>query len=250
MQSVGRIAAILRCFSPDNAEMSLSELARRMGLGKATAYRYATALQEAEILKWDEERKVYGIGSEPLRLASILIRSFSVENAAAPFLRRITASLDLTSTLAVWLDATPVVVACDAATTRIVRQEIALGTRVQPGHAAGLVLQAFGPPARMSQVPPRELAVVRETGVAINTNIGDGLRAISVPVIQNDIAIAALSVLGPLPILPDSTESDQVRLLSETAQELSRSIGGEVPEQTLRIVRESAEASLGVALAD
>jgi DNA-binding IclR family transcriptional regulator len=226
MKSVDRIAAILKCFSPDTPELTLPELSRLMGLGKATVYRYATALHQAGLLKWDEERKVYGVGPEPMRLASVLVRSFSIEHAAAPYLRRLTESLDLTSTLAVWFDGGAVVVACDSGTSRIVRQDLALGTRMQRGHAAGLILQAFGPPSRQPPDTPHDLDAVRRAGIAINTNLPDGLRALSAPVIQGDMAIAALSILGPLPILPDDPDSQQARVLKDTARELSVSVGG------------------------
>jgi len=226
MKSVDRIAAILGCFSPESPELALPELARKMGLGKATVYRYATALHQAGLLRWDEERQVYGVGPEPLRLTSVLIRSFSIEQVSAPFLRRLTEALDLTSTLAVWFDGTPVVVACDSGTSRTVRQEIALGTRLAHGNAAGLVLLAFGPSGRLPAEPPYGLEQVVEQRIAIATNIRDGLRAISVPVFQGDVAIAALSVLGPVPILPEDPDSDQAKVLKGIGRELSRSVGG------------------------
>jgi IclR family transcriptional regulator, KDG regulon repressor len=226
MKSVHRIAAILGCFSPDSPELALPELARKMGLGKATVYRYATAMHQSGLLRWDDQRQVYGVGPEPLRLTSVLIRSFSIEQVSAPFLRRLTEMLDLTTTLAVWFDDSPVIVACDSGTSRPVRQDLALGTRLGRGNAAGLVLQAFGPRSSLPAEMPYDLEQVRKDRIAIVTNVADGLRAISVPIFQGDVAIAALSVLGPVPILPGEVDSEQVKVLQDVGRELSRSVGG------------------------
>jgi DNA-binding IclR family transcriptional regulator len=221
MKSVDRVGALLACFSTDTPELALPELAQQMGLGKATVYRYATALHQAGLLRWDEERQVYGVGPEPLRLTSVLIRSFSVEQLSAPFMRRLGETLDLTTTLAVWFDGTPVIVACFSATSRDVRQEIALGTRLAHEHAAGLVLRTFGTPSRRKGKVAAELESVRKAGMAIVTNERDGIRAISAPVFRDDLAVGALSVLGPIPILPESTDSEHARALLATCKEIT-----------------------------
>ena len=50
-QSVERAARMLELFSVDEPELTLSQITSRMGLNKATAHRYATALRRAGLMR-------------------------------------------------------------------------------------------------------------------------------------------------------------------------------------------------------
>jgi IclR family pca regulon transcriptional regulator len=216
---------ILRCFTASTPELSMPELSRALGLSKATVHRYVSALHQVGLLAYDEARSVYGIGPETLRLASVLLRSFSLQEVSGPAMRRLTQELDQTTTLSVWFDGAPVVVWCEAGTRRDVRQVIAAGTRLPLHSSAGQVLLAFG-----THVGPvdggRDLEQVRADGVAVSTNLVDGMRGVSAPIFLGDGGVAALAVIGPAPILPDETDSVVARSLLRTADDITHLIGG------------------------
>jgi DNA-binding IclR family transcriptional regulator len=226
MKSVGRMGEILRCFTATTPELSLPELSRLLGLSKATVHRYASALNQVGLLSYDEQRYVYGIGPEALRLATVLLRSFTVQEAAAPLMRRLTRELDQTTTLSVWYDGAPVVVWCESGTGRDVRQVIAVGTRLPEHSSAGLVFLAFGRGAGAADGGSHDLEAVRRHGIAVSTNLVDGMRAVGAPIFRGQEAVAALAVIGPQPIVPEEPDSVVARSLLRTADEITRLIGG------------------------
>ena len=225
MKTIGRMGDILRCFTPSTSELSLPELSRELGLSRATVHRYVSALSRIGLLSYDDVRAVYGVGPEMLRLASILLRSFSLQEVAAPAMRRLTQDLDQTTTLSVWYEGAPVVVWCEAGTRRDVRQVIAVGTRLAPHSSAGLVLRAFDARSGRGE-RDRELERVRADGVAVSTNVVDGMRGVSAPIYLGDGGVAALAVIGPVPILSEEPDSPVARSLLRTTDEITNLIGG------------------------
>jgi DNA-binding IclR family transcriptional regulator len=195
-------------------------------LSKATVHRYVSALRQVGLLAYDESRSIYAIGPETLRLASVLLRSFSVQEIAAPGMRRLTQELDQTTTLSVWFDGAPVVVWCEAGTRRDVRQVIAVGTSLPLHSSAGQVLLAFGAQAGRPVDGGHDLERVRAHGVAVSTNLVDGMRGVSAPIFLSGGGVAALAVIGPAPIVPEESDSVVARSLLRTAEEITHLIGG------------------------
>jgi len=222
MKSVGRMGEILGCFTPARPELSLPQLSRALELSKATVHRYASALHQVGLLAYDDERAVYRVGPEALRLASVLLRSFSLPEVAAPVMRRLTQELDQTTTLSVWFDGAPMVVWCESGTRRDVRQVIAVGTRLPLHSSAGRVLLAFGHEPAVGD----EHDAVRAGRIAVSTNLADGMRGISAPIFLGGGDVAALAVIGPAPIVPDERDSPAALAVLRSADEITDSIGG------------------------
>ena len=230
---------MLACLSRDVPEVGLPQLAQRLGWSKATVHRYASALERAGLLSYDERRQLYSIGPEVLRLASILTRRVSLQDAATPVMKRLTREVDVTTTLSVWLGSRPVVVRCESDTSRLVRWELPTGTQLPLDSAAGAVFQAFGDESTVASDQP-ELALLRRTGLAIHTGIEDGMRALAVPVTYHRELAAVLSLVGPIPTLPDSRDHPTARRLYEAGQEITATIGGadgrDHPDETMTLL--------------
>jgi DNA-binding IclR family transcriptional regulator len=222
MKSVGRMGEILGCFTPSQPELTLPQLSQAIGLSKATVHRYVSALHQVGLLAYDEARAVYGVGPEALRLASVLLRSFSLQEVAAPVMRRLTQELDQTTTLSVWFDDAPMVIWCESGTQRDVRQVIAVGTRLPLHSSAGRVLLAFA----RQPAPGDGLDAVRHAGVAVSTNLVDGMRGVSAPIFLGGGDVAALAVIGPVPIVPEDADSVVARALLRSTDEITHLIGG------------------------
>lgn len=81
---VARSAAVLRAFDMRHASLGLSELARRSGLPKATAYRLAGQLVDHGFLERDGD--AYRLGVLLFELGQRVQRSRVLRDAALPFL--------------------------------------------------------------------------------------------------------------------------------------------------------------------
>ncbi|QRP43645.1 IclR family transcriptional regulator [Amycolatopsis sp. FDAARGOS 1241] len=80
-----KVLALLEAFTPDAADLSLSELARRSGVSLATAHRRAAELVEWGALERDATGR-YRIGLRLWEVASLAPRGLGLRDAAMPFL--------------------------------------------------------------------------------------------------------------------------------------------------------------------
>jgi DNA-binding IclR family transcriptional regulator len=89
--------------------------------------------------------------------------------------------------------------------------------------AQGKVFLAFGPDA--GEVDPGELDRIRETRIAVNSQLIDGIRAIATPVFQDREPVAAMAVVGTVPSLPEHPDSPIAVRLRDAAESLSAELG-------------------------
>ncbi|MFI5426318.1 helix-turn-helix domain-containing protein [Aeromicrobium sp. UC242_57] len=62
IQTVQRAAVILNAFTIRRPQLSLSEITEALGSTKATAHRYAKALREVGLLRYDSASATYTLG--------------------------------------------------------------------------------------------------------------------------------------------------------------------------------------------
>jgi DNA-binding IclR family transcriptional regulator len=77
-QSVERALSLLTAFTDESPEMRISELVLATGLGQSTVSRLVSTLTSLGYLRQDERRSLYGLGTEPLRLANLALNSSNV----------------------------------------------------------------------------------------------------------------------------------------------------------------------------
>src|SRR5204863_3936666 len=112
---------------------------------------------------------------------------------AGPHMERLVARVNETVVLSVWDGESPVVVRVDDNTDRVARIVVTTGTRLPPQSAQGKVFRAFA--AEVAGAPGEdepELAEVRATRIAVNSQVVQGIRAIATPVFQDRVPAAAL----------------------------------------------------------
>jgi DNA-binding IclR family transcriptional regulator len=81
---IGRIGLVLNAFGPDDADLGLTELARRSGIAKPTVHRLAAQLVEAGFLERLESR--YRLGVRLFELGQRVPSSRRLREAALPFM--------------------------------------------------------------------------------------------------------------------------------------------------------------------
>ena len=209
---------LLKTFSDSEYEIGISNLARRLGLGKSTVHRLASTLVAAEFLERNPETGAYRLGLALFELGMLVRRKMSFVNEARPYLRALMERTGESVHLTV-LDHRSVLYVNNLASPHAIRMQSNLGARV-PAHCCseGKVLLAHAAPETLEQLlaaglaprtpktivrPQRlrdELALVRTRGFALDDEeLEIGLRSAAAPIRDHrgDV-IAAVSIAGPV----------------------------------------------------
>jgi len=218
LSSVANAARLLKAFSDSEYEIGISNLARRLGLGKSTVHRLASTLVKAELLERNPETGAYRLGLALFDLGMLVRRKMSFVNEARPYLRALMERTGESVHLTVF-DHGAVLYVNNIASPQAIRMQSNLGARV-PAHCCseGKVLLAYASTAVVDQViaaglasrTPKtivraqrfrdELASVRARGYALDDEeLELGLRAAAAPIHDHrgDV-IAAISIAGPV----------------------------------------------------
>jgi DNA-binding IclR family transcriptional regulator len=217
-QSVQRAARMLGLFSVDEPELTLGELTARLGMTKATAHRYATALRGAGLLRFSGGK--YTLGPRIVELAAAALAGLGVIRVADPYLRQLVRETSQTTVLSVWDGEAPVVVRSVENAERLVRIVVAAGSRLPPDSAQGKVFRAFLGDERDS-----ELEEVRLTRTAANASVVEGVTAVAAPVFQGEEVVATLALVGTSAAIETSPRSPMAQALRRAAESLSTELG-------------------------
>jgi IclR family pca regulon transcriptional regulator len=211
VQSLARGLAVIRAFDAENPRMTLSELADRVDLTRATARRFLLTLVELGYVATNGRQ--FELTPRVLELGFSYLSGLSLPELAQPHLEALSRELN-ESTSASVLDDDSIVYVARVPTRRIMNVGITIGTRF-PAYATsmGRVLLANLPAAELDAhlhelraltdrtvTDPAGLRAilngVREQGWAlVDQELEGGLRSIAAPLRQPDgTVIAAINV--------------------------------------------------------
>ena len=213
VQSLARGLAVIRAFDAQHPEMTLSEVAARTSLTRATARRFLHTLVGLGYVRTDG--RVFALAPLVLQLGYAYLSGQRLPELAQPILEELSHRHGESTSLAI-LDGTDIVYLTRIHTRRIMTVGISPGTRF-PAHAtsmgrvllAGLTpaeLEDYFARAELAPLTPRtltsreaieaELARVREAGYAVvDQELEVGLRSVAVPVPGSDgRTVAAINV--------------------------------------------------------
>ena len=218
LSSVANAIRLVRAFSEDEYEIGVSNLARRLGLGKSTVHRLASTLVREDFLEKNPDTGAYRLGLALFELGTLVRRKMDFANEARPFLKSLMEKTGETAHLAV-LDHASVLYINTIASRQAIRMSSDVGAR-SPSHSTseGKVLLAFRPPeavdallsgglvARTPKTITRmpalreELRLVRSRGYATDDEETEvGLRSVAAPIRNHrGEAVAAISIAGPV----------------------------------------------------
>jgi IclR family pca regulon transcriptional regulator len=244
VQSLARGLAVIRTFDAANPVMTLSDVAARSALSRATARRFLLTLVELGYVRTDGKR--FALTARVLELGYNYLSSLSLPEIAQPHLEALSATVH-ESTSASVLDDTDVVYVARVPVKRIVTVSINLGTRL-PVYATSMgrailahldeedrertlervVLRPFTERTIVSIPDLRaELDRIRDQGWAVvDQELEVGLRSLAVPVC--DAAgrpVAAINVTGLAEgVTSDSIVSEYLPHLLGTATAIERDL--------------------------
>jgi DNA-binding IclR family transcriptional regulator len=216
-QSIARAATLLGLFSAEHPELTLAEMATRLGVSRATAHRYATALRNAGLLRMSPSG--YQLGPRIIELAATAIAGLSVVATAGPYLSRLVGEANETAVLSVWDGEAPIVVRVDDSTDRVVRIHVRTGSRLGLDSAQAKVFRALPP------ISDPELADVAAAGLAYSVSSIEGMAAIAAPVFQAEEIVATLALVGTVTAISGARDGSGGEALRRIAAELSSVLG-------------------------
>ena len=243
--AVAKAFRLLDLLSASAEPLGVSELARRLGMGKSTVYGLVTTLQSLGAVEAADGAKRYRIGRGLHALAMRSAGRLDLRTVARPCLERLAANTEQTSFLGV--------VGADAVTILdIVHGRLAMSVSAPVGSSIPLlagavgkaVLAAWDPAKRASFLARTELPrftaksivdpaayeqAVEETaarGWALDVDeYVDGMRAAAAPVVGPDQQLAAVIwIAGFARHIDDAALDTIARAVAKEAQEISNSL--------------------------
>lgn len=225
VQSLARGLEVIRSFDAEHPRMTLSSVAARTGLSRATARRFLLTLVELGYVRFDG--KYFELTSQVLQLGYAYLSSATLPQLIEPVLQELSAAVGESASASV-LHGSEITYVARVHTRSIMQVGISVGTRFpavstsmgrvllahQPQQTVREVLAA-GFPAPTAQAITdtgelqRELDRVREQGYAlVDQELSVGLRSVAVPVFGPDGNIAAAMNVS-MSVGPDSPADAQ-----------------------------------------
>jgi DNA-binding IclR family transcriptional regulator len=255
LSTVAKTLRVLEAFSYAEPVLGVSELARKLGMGKSSVHRaLSTLLEHGYVSKTPDDR--YRLGLKLHELGQLVVSGFRLHEVAREPLDRLRNSCHEAVHLAV-MDGADVVYIDRFESPGTARMFNRLGRRM-PAHvtSSGKCVLAFGPPllteqvlARgLSRLAPRSittksvfidcLAKVRADGYAVSAEESQpGVTSVAAPVFGRDgSCIAAVSLVGPALSMTDDQLPKYIGMVRKCAREISDGMGfGQVRRTALPI---------------
>lgn len=239
VQSLARGLAVIRAFDAEHPHMTLSEIAKRTELTRATVRRFLLTLETLGYVRCDG--RIFTLTPRVLELGYSYLASMTLPEIAQPHLEALSRQLD-ESTSASVLDGDDIVYVARVSARRIMHVGITIGTRF-PAYATsmGRVLLAHQPHAdvdrylqnlRATTFTPSTVtgidelratldAVRRQGWAIVDQELEHGLRSIAVPLHRGNTVIAAINVSTTSTSSLEKIRNEYRHALLETAASIS-----------------------------
>lgn len=211
--TVVHVMDVLRSFDADHPQMTLSEVSKRTNLDRAGARRYLLSL--AHLGYVIQDGKLFRLSPKVLELGFSFLSGIPIAKIAQSYLDGLMRETGQTCAIAI-LDGDEIVHVARAMPDRILAPTVTLGRRFPAlSVSTGRVLLAFKAPAERDQYVrdvaidhlawrtvtskarlTTELNAIRRRGYALaDQEFEAGVRAISVPILKDEVGVAALNMV-------------------------------------------------------
>lgn len=245
VQSVDRAAQILEMLA-ENGLMGVSDISRRIGVHRSTAFRLLATLEARNLVEQEEHRGMYRLGLGVLRLAGSVNSRIDLVRDAQACCDLMASRLNETTNVAILDDGAAVNItqAMGRQLIAVLRQYVGQRTplnatstgKVLLAHAAPAVVDAAlaAPLERFTPATITDPAVLRaeldrvraQGWAAADEEWESGTNAVAVPVHGSEgRVVAAMSVTAPSFRMPSSSFAQHADVLREGAADLGRRLG-------------------------
>lgn len=245
LESASRVIRVLEVLSSAGGNLSLSELAGRLGLPKSSVHRLLAVLMAHGLVEQDASTKRYQLGMKVFEIGSSVIHRIGLHQAAHPILEELAVRTGETCHLAMLSGVEAVYVyKIDGHSSIIMSSRV--GKRA-PCHCTsiGKVLIAWGGDdlfrrviwaglqryTRRTITRESELAMelerVRRQGYAIDREeYEDGLSCVAAPIRDHSArVVAAVGIAAPAWRVTEDHLPSLANMVSSSAQAISRNLG-------------------------
>ena len=249
ISSVKKALELLKIFSTDQPELSLTEISKRMDLHKSSVFRILNTLKSSGFIEKDPLTKKYRLGLELLNLANKVLSRYDLRNQAGPYLEKLARKTGEIIHLSI-LDGNEMVYLEKKGQGQVLTVATQIGGR-NPAHASAMgkmllsdlsrreLKELFreGPLKKLTtntitEIPKllEELERVRRQGFALDDEeTFPGIRCAAAPIQdRNGKTVAAISVTVPKQRMGKQRIKEICQWVIETARLISeRSMGWE-----------------------
>jgi len=246
VQGLARGFAVIKAFSPEAPNLTIAQVAERIGLTRAVARRYLLTLQELGYVMQHGDR--FSLTPRLLDLGFTYLSTLDVTSVVQPFMEQVTEALHESCSVSV-LDGDEIVYVARRPAKRIMSINLAVGSRL-PAHATsmGKVMLAFLPRYELEQYfasatlqrltentivdrtdLTKALAEVRALGWAIaDEETEHGVRSVAAPIVDRDGSVlAALNVAGHATrVSLAQLQEEYLPVVVRAARGISQALGG------------------------
>lgn len=245
VKSVEKTFDVLRSFDPDHPRLTVSQIAARADMTRASARRFLLTLTDLGYLRTDGP--TFELTPRSLEVGNSYLANLGLPRIAERHLKALAADLNETTSLCI-LDGQDIVYVACVPSPRLLTVSISVGTRF-PAWATsmGRVLLAALPEAELAgyleavnlqrftersigslEELREEVDLVRTRGWSMVTQeLEDGLRGVAVPVRSGHQTVAAVNVsLQTHRASADTIEQTVVPQLRDAARQIGLDYGG------------------------
>lgn len=246
VKSVQVALGVLEAVAAAPEPISVTEIARQLGLTKPSVFRHLKTLVEHHMLNQDPATARYQLGVRLHVLGQLASNRIDILKISDPVMRQLRDDTGMTINLAGFLQDRTVILRSALGPSPI-ELSVKIGTEY-PFHSTsqGIIALAFGGPERMAAQRKRGLQRITDHTVTdwsdLERNIAEarlrgwsmvfehtilGVAAASVPIFDaSDASIAAISLIGtPQLFVTESGEPPHLAMLRQAGEKMSAQLG-------------------------
>jgi IclR family pca regulon transcriptional regulator len=199
VQSLERGLKVIRCFDAEHPALTLSEVAGRTGLTRATARRLLLTLEELGYVAGDGRR--FSLTPRVLDIGYAYISSLNIQQIAQPYLEALSEQVNESVSVTV-LDEADIIYVARVPTTRIMTISLGLGSRL-PAHCTsmGRVLLAELATDELHTVLPARLVPRTDRTITARRDLEavlDQVRLQGWALVDEELELGVRSIAAPL----------------------------------------------------
>jgi DNA-binding IclR family transcriptional regulator len=243
--SLEKALLILELAIDEGRNLAVTEISRKLGMGKGTVHRILSTLKSRRFLYQDQSTKLYGLGVRTLEIGMVSKRDKYLRDSMAPFLMDLHEKCKETVNAAVW-EYNEIRYIYRLESEEMLRISTSAGARF-PGYCAatGKIFLSFMSNEDIRQIYGRkdglkkrteksidsidvliqEIEKVRENLVAVDDEETlVGVYCVAAPILSpKGECVAAISISAPKNRVSPETGGTFSKLVSETARNISNS---------------------------
>ena len=244
IRAVDRALNVLLCFSRDTPELTMTQIAEKVGLNKSTVHRLLATLEGKRFIKRDPITNLYKLGIRMFQMAYLTMEANDLRKLASPYLDCLCEQHGENVNLAV-LDGHDVLYLDVHESPKRVKLAASVGQRLPAfSTASGKVILAYLPVEEVRRIlsfgMPQQtqytitssdtfiesLDLIRQQGFAISTQeYEESINAIAAPILDSKgNPVGSISIAGPTYRLSQEKMIEISPTILEVARELSNEI--------------------------